>query len=108
VVKQFGVKKPKKLLTINGIGWRFIDKQKYIEVQGFSIKNNEMCTFVHTIVFANLYVSLLQVQSICHAKFFKFNTNNINSPTPKFYMEKQNVINLTKSSTKLMNNSLIH
>ncbi len=55
---------------------KFIDKQKYIEVQGLSIKNNEMCTYVCTIVFANFYVSLLQVQSICHARFFKFNTNN--------------------------------
>lgn len=84
MVKQFGVKKPKKLVTINGIGWRFIDKQKYIEVQCLSTKNNEMCTCVHTIIFANLHVSLLQVQSICHARFFKFNTNNIDNPTPKF------------------------
>jgi hypothetical protein len=61
MVKQFGVKKPKKLVTINGVGWRFIDKQKYIEVQGLSIKNNEMCTSVCTIVFAKFYVSLLQV-----------------------------------------------
>ncbi len=84
MVKQFGVEKPKKLVTINGIGQRFIDKQKYIEVQGLLIKNNEMCTSIHIIVFTNLFVSLLQVQSICHARFFKFNTNNIDIPTPKF------------------------
>jgi hypothetical protein len=57
--KTIWCKKTKTNNHNNGIGWRFINKQKYVEVQGLSIKNNEMCTSIHTTVFANLYVSLL-------------------------------------------------
>jgi hypothetical protein len=84
VVKQFGVKKPKKLVTINGLDEGSLINKSILKFNVFQLKTMK-CAHLYTKLFLqNLHVSLLQVQSICCARFFKFNANNIDCPTPKF------------------------